>query len=308
MSEPVRLLVVADRPAQWAALEAMLGGSEAELVRATSPEEAAQLARTVGFAGVVLDLAGPAARGLEAAGLIRGVARARRTPIVVLVAAGAAEAALAEVSRLRAVDVLVAPPPALLRSRVEFLVELHREAADALRESEARLGLAVAIAGMGTFEIDLRSDAVVVNEPGRAIYGWEDTRTTFARVQTHFHPDDRDLVTQQVQAAFDPEGPGSFDVEHRIVRAGGEIRWLRVRGQAFFEGRGPARRVVRCHGTYIDVTHQERVEEALRDQLELVRAITDTATTAIFTIDAEGRCTFMNPAAEAAPTSRRPRP
>src|SRR5690606_24918324 len=92
VSEPVRLLLVADRPAPLAALEAQLGGSEAELVRAASPEEAARLAGTVGFAGVVLDLAGPAARGLAAAGLIRGVARARSTPIVVLVAADAADA------------------------------------------------------------------------------------------------------------------------------------------------------------------------------------------------------------------------
>ncbi|MEJ7638340.1 MAG: hypothetical protein WKF75_10290 [Singulisphaera sp.] len=35
-----------------------------------------------------------------------------------------------------------------------------------LRESEGRLQLAVGIAQMGTFEIDLATDAVTVNEPG----------------------------------------------------------------------------------------------------------------------------------------------
>ncbi|MFO0907186.1 MAG: ATP-binding protein [Isosphaeraceae bacterium] len=42
-----------------------------------------------------------------------------------------------------------------------------------------------------------------------------------------------------------------------------------------------------------------RAEEQLRAQLELTRTITENATTAIFMVDAQGRCTFMNPAAEA---------
>ncbi len=48
----------------------------------------------------------------------------------------------------------------------------------------------------------------------------------------------------------------------------------------------------------VDVTHREVAEEQLRGQHALVRAITENASTAIFVLDAEGRCTFANPAAE----------
>ncbi|MEW4451190.1 PAS domain-containing protein, partial [Bremerella sp. JC817] len=107
-----------------------------------------------------------------------------------------------------------------------------------LRESERHLQLAVEIARMGTFEIDLRTDAVTVNEPGRAIYGWDDRHGTFTRVQQHFHPEDRDAVIRQVAEALDPDGPGSFEVEQRILRTDGAVRWIRVRGKAIFEGEG----------------------------------------------------------------------
>lgn len=47
-----------------------------------------------------------------------------------------------------------------------------------------------------------------------------------------------------------------------------------------------------------DITARYRAEQELQDQHELNKAITDNAATAIFMIDDEGRCTFMNPAAQ----------
>jgi PAS domain S-box-containing protein len=134
-----------------------------------------------------------------------------------------------------------------------------------LAESEARLQLAVEIAQMGTFDIDLTTDAVTVNEPGRAIYGWASPHTTFAAVQGHFHPDDRERVMASVGAALDPAGAGTFDVEQRIVRTDGETRWIRVRGRGLFAGAGDARRATRLVGTYLDVTDRKRAETELRE-------------------------------------------
>jgi PAS domain S-box-containing protein len=146
----------------------------------------------------------------------------------------------------------------------------RKRAEDALRESEEQLRLAVSIARMGTFVIDLRTDAVTVNDAGREIYGWPPGEPlTFAKVQAYFHPDDRDEVMRRVAAAFDPDGPGEFEVEQRITRTDGAVRWIRVRGQAGFETAGAARRAVRCVGTYLDVTDQK---DADRDREQLLAA------------------------------------
>jgi PAS domain S-box-containing protein len=131
----------------------------------------------------------------------------------------------------------------------------------ALRTSEARLQQALAIAELGTFDVDLRTDRVEVNEPGRAIFGWApDEGLTFARVETHFHPDDRARAVDTFAAAMDPSAPGSFEVEHRIVRTDGRERWIRVRGQVLVSHIGD-QRAFRCLGTYLDVTDRRAGEE-----------------------------------------------
>ncbi|MGV3484593.1 MAG: ATP-binding protein [Planctomycetaceae bacterium] len=136
---------------------------------------------------------------------------------------------------------------------------------EALRRSEAGLQLAIAIAQMGTFEIDLQSDRVSVNKQGRKTYGWpDDEELTFAKVQSHFHHDDKADVLRQVQASLDPSGPGEFEVEQRIHRVDGEQRWLRVRGRAIFANDTSGDRAVRLAGTYLDVTDRHRLEDDLR--------------------------------------------
>ena len=138
--------------------------------------------------------------------------------------------------------------------------KLRKEAE--LRESEARLRLAIAISHISTFEIDLLTDAVQTDETGREIYGFgKDEPLTFARVQSRFHPEDRAEVLRRVAAALDPAGAEEFEVEQRVVRTDGATRWIRVRGRALFEGSGPSRRAVRCLGTYIDITRDKEAEQ-----------------------------------------------
>ena len=141
-----------------------------------------------------------------------------------------------------------------------------------LRASEEHLQLAVDISRLSTFEIDLTTGAVETDETGRAIYGFElDEPLTFAVIQSHFHPDDRDEVIRRVEAAFAPdEGADEFEVEQRIIRTDGEVRWIRVRGRAFFEGAEAERQAVRCLGTYVDITDGKRAVEALRESREVL--------------------------------------
>lgn len=140
--------------------------------------------------------------------------------------------------------------------------------AGALKESEDRLVQAIAIAGLGTFETDLRTDAMIVNAPGREIYGWSEADTpTFTGVQKHFHPEDREWVLAVLRDALRPGGPGVFEVEHRIVRQDGAVRWIRVRGYARFERMDDRPVPVRCLGTYLDVTERREAEDRRKDLL-----------------------------------------
>jgi signal transduction histidine kinase len=60
---------------------------------------------------------------------------------------------------------------------------------------------------------------------------------------------------------LDAQGPGSHEVEFRVVRPDGAVRWLLARGRTFFEGEGAARRPVRARGIALDITERKQLEQ-----------------------------------------------
>ncbi len=144
-------------------------------------------------------------------------------------------------------------------------------AALARRDSEERLRQAIAIAELGTFEIDFATGAVIVNQPGRATYGWSaDEPIAFSRMEAQFHPDDRTRVMQAVNEAMAPGGSGAFDIEQRIIHTNRTERWIRVRGRGIYqEVGGPARR---CVGTFVDVTDRKQADARREYILQAERA------------------------------------
>ena len=85
---------------------------------------------------------------------------------------------------------------------------------------------------------------------------------TFASV---IHPEDRDYVERLVAQAVHARRP--FNLEYRIVRRDGEVRWVLERGQARDGGDGR----LRLHGAIFDITVRRAAEQALRER-EVVEA------------------------------------
>ena len=77
------------------------------------------------------------------------------------------------------------------------------------------------------------------------------------------------------------------------VRAAGKKRWFSVRMTAF-EGGGPARLVVARE----DVTERRQAEEALRQSMNRIQLVLDSAVDGIITIDETGVISSVNPAGE----------
>jgi PAS domain S-box-containing protein len=71
-------------------------------------------------------------------------------------------------------------------------------------------------------------------------------------------PEDRERVTREFLALT--AGRSSIDLEYRIVRPDGEIRWIRTRG---FQVRDSAGTLVRLTGIVTDVTEKTRAADAL---------------------------------------------
>ncbi len=150
----------------------------------------------------------------------------------------------------------------------------RRLAADALREKEEHLRLAIQVARLGTFEHRPAEDRHVWSPELYDMCGVpQGEPITIDRVVALWHPEDRANALAKVERLVAPGGGDEITHEHRIVRPDGEIRWHQVRFRAFRpKGApdGPAERIV---GVAQDVTERRAAEAAaLQAKLELMHA------------------------------------
>lgn len=139
-----------------------------------------------------------------------------------------------------------------------------KRAGEALRQSEERLRQALHISQIGIFDHDHQAKSIYWSPELRRIFGWDAEETiTLSKFMDCVLPDDRAKVMAAVQHAHDPSGDGVYDIEFRVNRRDGDVRWLVGQGQTFFAGEGAGRHPVRTVGATLDITERKRVEEAL---------------------------------------------
>src|SRR4029453_14053274 len=98
-----------------------------------------------------------------------------------------------------------------------------------------------------------------------AIHGFPEGTTEIARSEclAGVHPDDIGRV-EQFRSGGVRYRRRQYNVEYRIIRPDGELRWVETRCFLSFSGGGHPHRVV---GVSIDITERKRVEEQQRTLL-----------------------------------------
>jgi diguanylate cyclase (GGDEF)-like protein/PAS domain S-box-containing protein len=174
---------------------------------------------------------------------------------------------------------------------VSALAQAHRK----LIESERRLALAVSIARVETWEIDVQTGAMRCSDGvgpilGRPLGYQFGHRLTWREA---IRPRDR----QRVAELFDQAAAGraDYDVEYAFIRADGTEGWLSSR--CAFE-RDEHGRALRAVGVMIDITERHRHEQQLFAEKELAQVTLRSIGDAVITTDRDGRVREINPVAE----------
>jgi PAS domain S-box-containing protein len=144
-------------------------------------------------------------------------------------------------------------------------VVIERTAAEeALRAGDRRMREAQRIARLGDWEVDLRTGVLCWSEEVYRIFGVEagEFGGTYEAFLEHVHPDDRERMRAEREKVF--QGADGFEVEHRVVGAGGRMIWVRERAEVVRE---PGGQVVGLAGTVLDITdRKELLSQFLRAQ------------------------------------------
>ena len=142
-SERASILIVDDRPDKLLALTSVLEELEADVVTASSGEEALKRILTQEFAVILLDVNMPGLDGLETAQLIRSRRKSAHTPIIFVTADFQDDAHMRRGYALGAVDYIGSPVvPEILRAKVRVFVELFLLARQAQRQAQQHVALA----------------------------------------------------------------------------------------------------------------------------------------------------------------------
>ena len=281
--EKVNILLVDDQPAKLLSYEVILRDIDENLIQASSGREALEHLLKTDIAVVLMDVCMPELDGFELASMIRDHPRFRKTAIIFISAIH-----LTDMDRLRgyemgAVDYVPVPViPEVLRAKVKVFAELYRKSRQLeqlnaelerrvrdrtaelerstrrLQQSEDRRNLALAAGKMGSWDWDLVHGDCVWDEGQKQLFGVDPAsfEVTLASVRDLVHRDDWQKLRRAIRLAR--QDAGSYQVEFRICRPDGGVRWCLGTAAA---SKDSADRISRISGVTIDITDRKEAEE-----------------------------------------------
>lgn len=160
-------------------------------------------------------------------------------------------------------------------------IDEKKSAETRLDARQHELQLALDASQMGTWEWDAQENRIVYSAQTNRILGYGVTAGVshvewFIR---HIHPDDYFMIRRSIAKVR--KSREYHHLEHRIIDARGQTRWIEIRGQFVYDAQG---KVTHMRGVVADVTQRKQAEE----ELQLRRFAVDVAAEAMFTIDLDG--------------------
>lgn len=145
----------------------------------------------------------------------------------------------------------------------------RKQAEQALRFSEERLSMALAVSGAGIWEWNLKSDLVHFDERFHALLGYQpgELPSDLQGWLSYHHPEDLPVMLSKAETYLRGDSP-IYESEHRIRTRSGTWGWVFTRGQVVtLSGSGDEQFI----GIAMNVTGRKQTEAELaqyRDHLE----------------------------------------
>lgn len=160
-----------------------------------------------------------------------------------------------------------------------------------LRDQEERLRLAIDAGRVGTWDWNIVENRVRWSERIFEFHGlhpgaFEGTVEAFTRT---VHPGDVDRLRTAIQHALQDRKP--YQIEMRIVRPSGEVRWVSTNGRVLYNDAGEP---VRMLGATVDVTERRAAEDALRESEQRLRRLFNTNMIGMFRAKLDGHVLEAN--------------
>jgi PAS domain S-box-containing protein len=135
-----------------------------------------------------------------------------------------------------------------------------------LEEAESGLRVAVEMAQLGTWSIDVATNGLTFSDRLIEWFGYDPQAKDYTEVIPILEPADQQRIDQAVAWALNPESDGVYNETYAVIHPKtGQKRILHAHGKTVFGASGKA---IRLNGTAQDITLQRELQLALEAQVQ----------------------------------------
>ncbi|GAC1407710.1 MAG: GGDEF domain-containing phosphodiesterase [Burkholderiaceae bacterium] len=170
----------------------------------------------------------------------------------------------------------------------------RKEAELRQQESDQRLSFALDAAGIGDWNMDLRTNIATRSLQHDRCFGYNEAVAEwgYETFLAHVHELDRERVDRVYMKALG--GEGDYDVEFRTIWPDGSVHWLLSKGRFYFDEN---RKPYRVAGIQVDVSAHKIAEAAVLDSERRYRLLFQNSMDGVLQTTTDGVVTAANSAA-----------
>jgi len=186
-------------------------------------------------------------------------------------------------------------------------------AREATRRHRISLEIVQGLSSVGSWDWDITRGDLKWSKEVFRIFGLEpmSLNPTYEAFFQYVHPDDQNAVNSSIKEALKTGNP--FRIEHRVMRADGDIRFVLAQGKLFVDSMGEPVRMLGALQDVTDIKHAEKELRKFNEQLEqrvekrteelnrernFIATVLDTEEALVLVLDSQGKIVRFNRACE----------
>lgn len=158
-----------------------------------------------------------------------------------------------------------------------------------IEENEEKLELIIEASDLGVFDVNIKTDEVVVSDRCYEILGFNEKKHLSRHdLISHHHPDDLRLRTLAFEEAF---RTGILHYQTRVIYKDNSLHWIDAKGKVYYDDQNQPERIL---GTVRDITEERTFQQQLLEREEKFRLLAGSMPQHVWTSDPQGKMNYFN--------------
>ena len=178
----------------------------------------------------------------------------------------------------------------------------RKKAENELRRNERKLKIAMDMAKLVSWEYDVSSNLYTFDDQFYRLYGTTMDKEGGSKMSPEMYarkflpPEESSIVKEEIAEALKTDDPDfSGKVEHSIIMADGEKRFILVRYEIIKDAKG---RTIKIYGVNQDITERKMAEKELKESEQKYRTLFNSSPDSTILIGTDGTLMDVNYAAQ----------